>query len=140
MYVVRTPEKNKLILRRYVRKLGQFKGMKEANKARTFFIVLHNFLSLEDKCYDQCLMNDTSLNTHVKLLDDPVLYNTVINFYTKFYDPNSRVRFAVEFMDTIEEIRLFLKDKDFMYTRLVLDKEFEALWHTTLNKDKQYDE
>lgn len=78
-----------------------------------YFIVIHNFLYLENKYFDKVKITGKELN---KYLDLPNLESLgdIINKFNELYDTNSKVRFSVETLDSIEEIRLILpKLKDF---------------------------
>lgn len=78
-----------------------------------YFIVIHNFLYLENKYFDNVKITGKELN---KYLDLPKLESLgdIINKFNELYDTNSKVRFSVETLDSIEEIRLILpKLKDF---------------------------
>ena len=74
-----------------------------------YFIIIHNFLYLEDRYFDIVKLSGKELNKYLKLpklesLDD------VINKFNELYDSNSKIRFGVETFDSIEEIRLSLND------------------------------
>ena len=130
----RTIAENRLILRRYIWFLNNYRGMANTTKAKTFFIVLHNFLAIEDKCYDQCLTLDRQINVHLNLLKEPKFYASVSMYYDKYYDPNHKIRFSLESIDDLEEARYFLDNtKDVFYDRLILDSEFEELWEETMH-------
>jgi len=80
-----------------------------------YFIIIHNFLYLENSYFDIVKLSNKEINKYLNLpklesLDD------VISKFTDLYDTNSKVRFSVETLDSIEEIRLLLNDlrnKDF---------------------------
>lgn len=129
----KTIRENRQILRRYVRFLNKYKGMKNTEKARRFFIVLHNFLGIEERCYDQCLTLDKQINVHMNLLTKPQYYSSVTAYFHKYYDPNHRIRVSIEKFDLIDEARIFMDANDeALYDRLILDSEFEELWEDTL--------
>lgn len=74
-----------------------------------YFIIIHNFLYLENRYFDIVKLSNKEINKYLNLpklesLDD------VINKFTELYDTNNKVRFAVETLDSIEEVRL-LKSK-----------------------------
>ena len=78
-----------------------------------YFIIIHNFLYLENSYFDIVKLSGKELNKHLNL---PKLENLedVINKFNDLYDTNSKVRFSVETLDSIEQIRLILPElKDF---------------------------
>jgi hypothetical protein len=80
-----------------------------------YFIIIHNFLYLEDRYFDVVKLSGKELNKYLKLSKLESLED-VINKFNELYDTNSKVRFGVETFDSIEEIRLLLNDlrmKDF---------------------------
>ncbi len=80
-----------------------------------YFIIIHNFLYLEDRYFDVVKLSGKEINKYLKLYKLESLED-VINKFNELYDTNSKVRFGVETFDSIEEIRLLLNDlrmKDF---------------------------
>lgn len=78
-----------------------------------YFVIIHNFLYLENKYFDIVKLSNKEINKYLHL---PKLENLedVINKFNELYDTNSKVRFGVETLDSIEEIRLLLPQlKDF---------------------------
>lgn len=79
-----------------------------------YFIIIHNFLFLENKYFDIVKSSGKEINKHLDLPKLETLAD-VINKFSELYEPNSsKVRFSVETLDSIEEIRLLLPTlKDF---------------------------
>jgi ASC-1-like (ASCH) protein len=78
-----------------------------------YFIVLHNFLFLENRYFDAVKLSNKEINKYLNLPKLESL-DEVIEKFNELYDTNSNVRFGVETLDSIEEIRLLLpKLKDF---------------------------
>lgn len=73
----------------------------------TYFIILHNFLILEQKYHDEVEQAGKEINKHLKLekLNDE---KEVYQKFLELYDVSSLVRFAAETMDSIELIRQYL--------------------------------
>jgi len=122
---IKTVEENKYILRRYIRLLGQYKGMKDHKDAIHYFIILHNFLVIEDLFYDQCLMANKQINAHLNLMKDVRFCATAVQYYKLLYDPNHKVRFGIETLDSIEDVRVFLSSdackKADIYNKLLIE-------------------
>lgn len=77
-----------------------------------YFIIIHNFLYLENSYFDIVKLSNKEINKYLNLpklesLDD------VISKFTELYDTNNKVRFAVETLDSIEEVRLLKLPTDF---------------------------
>lgn len=85
-----------------------------------YFTIIHNFLYLENKYFDIVKLSGKELNKYLKL---PKLENLedIVNKFNELYNNNSKVRFSVETLDSIEEIRLLLpKLKDF-YSKIYIN-------------------
>lgn len=77
-----------------------------------YFIIIHNFLYLENSYFDIVKLSNKEINKYLNLpklesLDD------VISKFTELYDTNNKVRFAVETLDSIEEVSLLKLPSDF---------------------------
>lgn len=78
-----------------------------------YFIIIHNFLYLENKYFDFVKLSGKEINKYLHLPKLETLED-VINKFNELYDTNSKVRFGVETLDSIEEIRLILPElRDF---------------------------
>ena len=78
-----------------------------------YFIIIHNFLYLEDRYFDIVKLSNKEINKYLNLPKLESL-DEVINKFNELYDTNSNVRFGVETLDSIEEIRLLRPNlKDF---------------------------
>ena len=81
-----------------------------------YFTIIHNFLYLENSYFNIVKLSDKELNKYLNLTKLESLED-IINKFNDLYDTNSKVRFSIETLDSIEEIRLLLIDfrnKDFM--------------------------
>jgi ASC-1-like (ASCH) protein len=68
---------------------------------------------LEDRYFDIVKLSNKEINKYLNLPKLESL-DEVINKFNELYDTNSNVRFGVETLDSIEEIRLLLPNlKDF---------------------------
>ncbi len=78
-----------------------------------YFIIIHNFLFLEKKYFDIVKLSNKEINNNLNLPKLGSLDEVIIKF-NELYDTKSKVRFGVETLDSIEEIRLLLPElKDF---------------------------
>ena len=126
----RTIQENRKILRRYIRLLSQFPGMMRHKQCKDYLVIVHNFLGIEEMFYDQCLMGNKQINVNLGLLLEKVMFETTAMAYSeKIYDPNHKVRFAIETFDSIEDVRVFMDSDECkklnIYTKLVLDYKFK---------------
>jgi hypothetical protein len=87
-----------------------------------YFIILHNFLLLENQYFDIVKLSNKEINRYLNLPKLESL-DQVINKFKELYDTNSKVRFGVETFDSIEEIRLLLPQLKDFYNKI----------HTSLN-------
>lgn len=109
---VKSIAQNKKILRKYVRLLSQYPGMQHHKDAIKYFVILHNFLEIEDMFYDQCIMANKQINIHLNLMSNLRMTNTAVQYYKLLYDPNSKIRFGIETIDSIEDVRVFLGSEE----------------------------
>ncbi len=105
---------NQKRLREYV------KILKDSNVSdiyTNYFVIIHNFLLLEDRFFDLVKLSNKELNTNLNL---PKLstVNDVIDKFNELYNTNSLVRFSVETMDSIEEVRTFLPTLPNFYNKI----------------------
>lgn len=119
-----TIQENRRTLRRYIRLVGSFDGMLDATNAKKYFIMMHNFLALEEMFYDQCTMASKNLNKHLRLIGDIKYVSSAIRVYQILREPGHKVRYAIETMDDIEDVRVYLKEQGYqdIYTKLILNK------------------
>jgi len=85
--------------------------------AETYFIIVYNFLFLENKYFDSVKESKKEINRY---LDLPKLETVedVLDKFAELYGVYNNVRFAVETFDSVEEIRLRLKKSPDFYTKL----------------------
>jgi hypothetical protein len=115
--------KNQKRLREYIKILKESGDYNRLNLIITYFIVIHNFLYLENEYFDIVKLSGKEINKYLNLPKLESLED-VINKFNELYDTNSKVRFSIETLDSIEEIRLLLpKLKDF-YSKIY--KSFNA--------------
>jgi len=74
----------------------------------TYFTIIHNALLLEQRFYNLFKLSNKEVN---KYLDLPELSDVkdIIDKFSELYDSHNKVRFAVETMDSIEEVRQYFK-------------------------------
>lgn len=91
-----------------------------------YFIILHNFLILEVKFQDEVNMSKKQIN---KYLDLPEITSEdeILKLFLELYDTYSKVRFAVETFDSIEEIRVYLKNNRDIYNKLLPLKSLRTM-------------
>ncbi len=82
-----------------------------------YFIIIHNFLFIENKYIELVKICGKELNSNLNL---PKLLtkDEVIDKFTELYDVNSLVRFSVETFDSIDEVRLFLLENPKIYNKI----------------------
>lgn len=86
----------------------------------TYFTLIQRFLMLENKFYDQCKEAKKQILVHLELPEiDEIEKMSIVEIrelFLELYDCNtSHVRFAIETLDSIEEIRIYLKTKPNFY-------------------------
>ena len=104
------------ILKSYIHILNN--SQKEYNLAKTYFIILHNFLIIERMMYADVKEAGKEINKHLNLEK----LNNEKDVYQKFlelYDNNSHIRFAVETLDSIESVRQYLNNNSHVYQTLL---------------------
>lgn len=129
----RTVEENRRLVRRYIRTLSKPCTPKKrtnvqgteirAEQMIRFFIVLHNFLHIEDLYYDQFLMKNMSINTNVKLSKEVINYFSALHYYGRMSVRGSKVRAGIERAEEIEEVRTLLREEENkdIYTKLIIN-------------------
>lgn len=123
--MVKTIQENRKILRRYIRVLSRYPGMLGSKDAIKYFIVVHNYLGVEELFYDQCLIADKQINNHLFLASKVDYCSTILAYYRELYKHTNDVRFSIETMDSIEEVRLFLASDECknIHSRLIMEWE-----------------
>ena len=119
----KTIKENRQILRRCIRLIGGYPDMLTVRSAIQYFIIIHNFLGLEEKFYDQCTMANKNLNKNLRLITDIKYISAALRAYEILSEPSHKVRFSVETLDGIEDIRVYLKEEglhESIYTKLIL--------------------
>jgi len=104
------------ILKSYIHILNN--DSKKYELAKKYFIILHNFLLIERMFYEEVKEARKEINKHLNLekLNDQ---HDVYQKFLELYDINSHIRFAIETFDSIESIRLFLKERPITYQKLM---------------------
>jgi len=104
---------NKLkLLKSYIHILENSGKMDDVNydTAKTYFIIIHNWLIIERMFYDEIVQANKELNKNLsleKLSSD----EEVMDKFFELYEPNHLVRFATETFDSIQPIREYLDKK-----------------------------
>jgi hypothetical protein len=108
------------IIRTYLRILNKNERF-EVEKS--YFIVLHNFLMIEQLFLDEIKLNNKEILVNLKLREVNDINNVLIVF-AELYDINSKVRNNVETLDSIEPIRIYLSNKPNIYNELLNSETF----------------
>lgn len=78
-----------------------------------YFEILIRALAIEAKFYEQVKAADKEILKYLNCLDDlspkPTI-TEVVDKFNELYDTHNKVRFAIETLDSIEEIRLYIKE------------------------------
>jgi len=88
------------------------------NFAINYFIILHNFLIIERMFFDIVKLSNKEINKYLNL---EKISNTsdILNKFSELYDNHGKIRFAIETFDSIEEIKNFLNDNQYVYNKLM---------------------
>jgi hypothetical protein len=86
--------------------------------AINYFTIIHNFLIIERMYSSEVKQANKELNKYLQVkkmnnIDD------VLEEFFKLYDINGKVRLAVETFGSIENIRVFLKNRESVYRTLM---------------------
>lgn len=114
------------ILKKYIKNLKELEKTKFYNPDEfnielsiiQYFIILHNFLILEQKYYNEVKTANKEINKYLELEDTNDI-NKIKNKFKELYDSNNNIRFAIETFDSIEPIRIFLKNNRYIYNKLL---------------------
>lgn len=82
-----------------------------------YFIIIHNFLNLEEKYSDLIKLSNKELNKYLNLPNLESLQD-VLKKFNDLYDINSKVRFSVETLDSIDEIRDFFSKNPKFFNKI----------------------
>ena len=103
------------LLRSYINILETSKGDSVNYEiARTYFIILHNFLIIEDMFSEDIKGTGKEINRYLDLTPLGTI-EEVMELFLILYNRYHNVRFAVETLDSIESIRIFLQKNPFRY-------------------------
>lgn len=93
-------------------------GEGDYDTAKTYFIILHNFLIIERMFAEDVKQAGKEINNNLDLspLNTP---EEVMNLFTTLYDQHHPVRFGVETLDSIEPIRVYLNNNSHVYRELM---------------------
>jgi hypothetical protein len=108
---------NKLsILKKYIQIIDDTKS--DYYLAKKYFIILYNFLIIEQEFFDDVVACGKQINKYLELKE----LNNIDEVYQKFlelYDTKHHVRFSVETFDSIESVRQYLSKHPEIYNKLV---------------------
>lgn len=108
------PEENQRRLREYIRVLRKNQNNDVYNLYIKYFIIIHNFLYLENEHYNLVKECGKEINKYLVLPE--LKLNDIIKKFEELYDNEySMVRFSVETFYSIEEIRIRLKNNPEFY-------------------------
>ncbi len=99
-------------LRQYIRLLGTDLERPNARKAQQYFIIIHNFLHIERKFFDQMMMFDAGIAQHLRLQAKPKNIKFCIWQYEGIFDVNHPARKAIENVTSISDIKYWMKELD----------------------------
>ena len=110
----------RLILRRYIKILKkQDPNFFNIDIFLDYFIIIHNFLLLEEKFKDKVVISNKEINKYLDL-ENTTDVSKILDKAKELYDPKNKVRFAVETFDSIEEIRIYLKEHgDIIHDKII---------------------
>ena len=75
-----------------------------------YLIIIHNSLLIEEKFQNEFKVNSKEINKYLKL-PNTTNFDEIIKLCQDYYDPKaSAVRFGIETKDSIEEVRIYLKE------------------------------
>lgn len=108
---------NQKRLREYIKILKENSDLENINFFIRYFIIIHNFLHMEEKYSDLIKMSNKELNKYLNL---PKLKNVddIIDKFYELYDLNSKVRFAAETLNSIDEVNEFISDKPNFFDKI----------------------
>lgn len=74
-----------------------------------YLIIIHNSLLIEEKFENEFKVSDKEINRYLKL-PNTTNFNEIIKLCQDYYDSSNKVRFGIETKDSIEEVRIYLKE------------------------------
>lgn len=108
-----------LILKNYIYILSNSKQYNENYKlAISYFMILHNFLIIEQKFFEDVKISNKEININL-LLEN---INNEIDIYNTFialYDVNNIIRNNIETLDSIESVRIYFSKNQKIFTELL---------------------
>ena len=115
-------EENRKIIRFYIKNLFKSNEYENGNRVEddgysynvynlwvTFLTFLHNSLHIEEKLHDEFKLANKEINKFLDLRKTND-FSEIIQLCQKYYSPYSEVRFGLETMDSIEEVRLYMEE------------------------------
>lgn len=110
----------RLILRRYVKILKkQDPNFFDVDIYLRYFIIIHNFLLIEERFKNEVIQSNKEIDKYLDL-ENTTDVSKILDKAKELYDPNSKVRFAIETFDSIEEVRLYLKEnREKVYSKIL---------------------
>lgn len=108
------------LLKGYIHLLNNSEKNDDVNydTAINYFRILHNFLIIERMFYPMVVKSNKEINKNLDIvkLDNE---NDVMEKFYELYDNNHNVKFGVETLDSIEKVRIYLKQHPNVYTELM---------------------
>lgn len=96
------------ILRKYIKTLKSYEGT-NVEFALSFFTLLHNLLYIEDLYLQEVILCNKELNKYVDITPS-IDIDYILATFHRLYDPNHKVRFSIETLDSIEQVRILRKN------------------------------
>lgn len=106
-----------LLLRSYIDTLNNHSGG-NYDLAKTYFIILHNFLIIEQKFYNDVVASGKEINKFLNLKKINTT-NEVLKKFLELYDIKHQIRNNVETFDNIDSIHQYLKGKPEIFYKLI---------------------
>jgi len=105
------------ILKSYYQILNNDKDS-EHNLAKTYFIILYNFLIVERMFYDEVVAANKEINKNLKV-EKLNSAKDVLKKFEELYDTHHIIRTNVETLDSIEPIRIFLRKRPIIFQKFI---------------------
>lgn len=93
---------------------------------KMYFIVLNNFLHVENMFLSDVVAANKELNSNLHLSKINSL-DELFDVFNDLYQKNFKVRFSVETLDSIETVGLFLKNNRNLYSEYYSKRKFSFL-------------
>lgn len=111
------PLKDKLkTLKNYIKILK--KKYNDSDIIVRYFLLIHNFLIIENLYKDEIDNSNKSLNKYLSLPDTNDI-SDIENLFNIYYDRYSKVRFSIETLDSVDSVRNYFNENPNIFTKLI---------------------